>query len=50
MDCFVARVPRNDGETHFRILAARCARGKAKQSMERRAKEDGLHRPKGSSQ
>jgi hypothetical protein len=33
MDCFVARAPRNDGETHFdgethlRILAARFARG-----------------------
>jgi hypothetical protein len=26
MDCFVARAPRNDGETHIRILAARGAR------------------------
>jgi hypothetical protein len=27
MDCVVARAPRNDGETHIRILAARCGRG-----------------------
>src|SRR5438132_11938672 len=27
MDCFVARAPRNDGQTHLRILAAHSARG-----------------------
>ena len=37
MDCFVARAPRNDGETHFRILAARCARGMLKNFAQKRA-------------
>jgi len=41
MDCFVACAPRNDVETHFRILAVRCARGLPRNSRPLQSKGAG---------